>query len=76
MEPTITGLHLGQTIVMVAVVFFLIVAGGLIGGLAGLLAYWVGGLGCCGLVLLIVGLTAGIRIFILVLAAPPVFVGG
>ncbi len=70
------GLQVGWTIVMVPVVFFLIVAGGVIGGLAGLLAGWVASLAWCGAVPLIVGLAAGIPIFILVLAAPLVFLGG
>jgi hypothetical protein len=48
MEPIIIGLQLGWTFVMVAVVFFLIVAGGLVGAVAGLLAYWVAGLAWCG----------------------------
>jgi len=70
------GLQVGWIIVMIPVVLLLVVIGGLLGGLAGLLAAGLGSLASSGAVPVILGLVTGIPIFILVLAAPLVFLGG
>lgn len=70
------GLQVGWIIVMIPVVLLLLVIGGLLGGLAGLLAAGLGSLASSGAVPVILGLVIGIPIFILVLAAPLVFLGG
>ncbi len=70
------GLQVGWIIVMIPVVLLLLVVGGVAGGLAGLLAAGLGSLASSGAVPWILGLVIGIPIFILVLAAPLVFLGG
>lgn len=70
------GLQVGWIILMIPVVLLLLVIGGLLGGLAGLLAAGLGSLASSGAVPWILGLVIGIAIFILVLAAPLVFLGG
>lgn len=70
------GLQVGWIIVMIPVVLLLLVIGGLLGGLAGLLAAGLGSLASSGAVPWILGLVIGIPIFILVLAAPLVFLNG
>jgi hypothetical protein len=70
------GLQIGWTIVMIPVVLLLLLVGGVLGGLAGV---FIGGLSALvfeGAVPWILGFLVGIPIFILVLAAPIVFLGG
>jgi hypothetical protein len=70
------GVHIGLVIVMIPVVLFLLLVGGVLGGLAGLT---VGGLSSLifeGAIPWIVGFGVGIPLFILIMAAPLVFLGG
>ncbi|TKJ29494.1 MAG: hypothetical protein CEE40_08315 [Chloroflexi bacterium B3_Chlor] len=70
------GLQVGWIIVMIPVVLVLLVVGGVLGGLAGLVVGGLAGLAWSGAVPWILGLAVGIPIFILVMAAPLVLLGG
>ncbi|MGB3904038.1 MAG: hypothetical protein WBB22_03885 [Anaerolineae bacterium] len=70
------GLQVGWIIVMIPVVLLLMVVGGVLGGLAGLVVGGLAGLAWSGAVPWILGFAVGIPIFILVMAAPLVFLGG
>ncbi len=70
------GLQIGWVIVMIPVVLFLLLVGGVLGGLAGLT---VGGLSSLifeGAIPWIVGFGVGIPLFILIMAAPLLFLAG
>ena len=70
------GLHLGWPMAMVPIVFLLLSAGALLGGLPALLAYGLAGLASGGETPLFVALAVGIPLFLLVLVVPLVFLGG
>ena len=70
------GLHLGWPMAMVPIVFLLLSAGALLGGLPALLAYGLAGLASGGEIPVFVALAVGIPLFLLVLVAPLVFLGG
>jgi hypothetical protein len=70
------GLHIGWAIAMIPVVLFLLLAGGVLGALAGLS---VGGLSAFlfeGAVPWILGFGVGIPVFFLIVGIPSVFLGG
>lgn len=70
------GLQIGWAIVMIPVVLFLLLVGGVLGGLAGVSVGGLSSLVLEGAVPWILGFGVGIPIFILVLASPLVFLGG
>ena len=70
------GLQIGWAIVMIPVVIFLLLVGLVLGGLAGLSVGGLSALVLEGVMPWIVGIGVGLPIFIVVLAAPSVFLGG
>ena len=70
------GLQIGWVIVMIPVVLFLVLVGGVLGGLVGLSVGGLSSLVFDGAIPWIAGFGVGIPIFILVVAAPSVFLGG
>lgn len=70
------GLQIGWGIVMIPVVFFLLLVGGVVAGLAGVSVGGLSSLVFEGAVPWILGFGVGIPIFILIMAAPLVFLGG
>jgi hypothetical protein len=70
------GLQIGWAIVMIPVVLFLVLVGGVLGGLAGVSVGGLSGLVFEGVMPWILGFGVGMPIFILVLASPLVFLGG
>jgi hypothetical protein len=70
------GLQIGWVIVMIPVVLFLVLAGGALSGLVGLSVGGLSSLVFDGAIPWIAGFGVGIPIFILLVAAPSVFLGG
>jgi hypothetical protein len=70
------GLHIGLIIVMIPVVLFLVLVGAVLGGLAGLTVGGLSSLVFEGAIPWIAGFLVGIPLFILIMAAPLVFLGG
>jgi hypothetical protein len=70
------GLQIGWGIVMIPVVLFLLVVGGVVAALVGVSVGGLSSLVFQGAIPWILGLGAGIPIFILILAPPLVFLGG
>ena len=70
------GVQIGWVIVMIPVLLLLLLAGGVLGGLAGLTVGGLSSLVFEGAIPWIAGFGVGIPIFILVVAAPSVFLGG
>lgn len=70
------GLQIGWGIVMIPVVLFLLLVGGVVAGLAGVSVGGLSSLVFEGAVPWILGFGVGIPIFILIMAAPLVFLGG
>ena len=70
------GLQIGWAIAMIPVVIFLLLVGLVLGGLAGLSVGGLSALVLEGVMPWIVGIGVGLPIFIVVLAAPSVFLGG
>ena len=70
------GVQIGWVIVMIPVVLFLLLVGGVLGGLAGVSVGGLSSLVFEGAIPWIAGFGVGIPIFILVVAVPSVFLGG
>ncbi len=70
------GVQIGWAIVMIPVVLLLLLAGGALGGLAGLTVGGLSSLVFEGAIPWIAGFGVGIPIFILIVAVPSVFLGG
>ena len=70
------GVQIGWAIVMIPVVLFLLLVGGVLGGIAGLSVGGLSSLVFEGAIPWIAGFGVGIPIFILIVAAPSVFLGG
>jgi len=70
------GVQIGWAIVMIPVVLFLLLVGGVLGGLAGLSVGGLSSLVFEEAIPWIAGFGVGIPIFILIVAAPSVFLGG